>query len=306
MKKILISTSTFGVYDHQPVERLREAGYEVDLNPYKRKLTDEECLACYRDKIGVIAGTEVISRDLLRQADHLKIISRCGTGMDNVDIQAAKDQGIQVVNTPDGPTLAVAELTLGLVLCLLRRVHEMDRELRKGTWQKKMGNLLADKSVGIIGYGKIGQNVGELLGKIGCRIFFYDLKIRECNHGYKFLPFEEILKQSEIICLHVSGNFAGKPLVGKKEIGAMKPGAWLINCSRGGVVDEAALHHALRSNHLAGAAIDVFESEPYNGRLKELSNVILTPHIGSYAKEARIAMEMQAVENLIKGLNNAS
>ena len=303
MKKILISTSTFGEYDNRPVAKLIGARFEVEMNPYNRKLKYDESLLHYRDKVGVIAGTEVISRDLLHNANSLKVISRCGSGIDNVDINAANQLGIKVFNTPHGPTLAVAELTVGLIPGLLRRVVEMDRDLRNGIWKKRMGNLLHEKKIGIIGYGRIGQKVGELLLKLGCSVSFCDPAVQSCPRGCKCLSLQDILTQSDIVCLHVSGNFVGDPLIRRKEIESMKIGSWLVNCSRGGVVDETALYEALRSNRLSGAAVDVFEEEPYDGKLKELPNIVLSPHIGSYAKEARVAMEMQAVENLLEGLS---
>ncbi len=300
--KVLVSTSTFGQYDDGPLKRLAKEGYEVEENPYRRKLSSEECLLHYRDKIGVIAGTEPITEGLLRNTVGLKVISRCGTGIDNVDIDAAKRLGIKVFNTPYGPTLAVAELTIGLIIGLLRRVAEMDADLRKGVWEKKMGHLLHGKKIGIVGYGKIGQKVGELLIPLGCQVCFTDVVVRSCPLGCRCVTLREVLKGCDIVSLHVSGQYKDSYLIGKEEIASMKKGAWLVNCARGGVVHEDALYEALEKKYLAGAAIDVFENEPYSGRLKTLSNVILTPHIGSYAKEARVAMEMQAVENLLKGL----
>lgn len=301
-KRIFISTSTFGEYDDRPLARLKEAGLEVELNPYRRKLNGDECLKHYQDEIGVIAGTEPITKEVLDGAKGLRVISRCGTGLDNIDMDAARRLGIHIFNTPDGPTLAVAELTIGLIIDLLRRVSEMDRDLRHGKWKKKMGNLLSGKKAGIIGYGKIGKKVGELLMKLDCTVSFHDKMLTSHPTVCNSLPLEELLKCSDIICLHVSGNYKGNPLIGNKEIETMKKGAWIVNCSRGGVIDEDSLYQALETGHLAGAALDVFEEEPYSGRLIELPNVILTPHIGSYAKEARVAMETEAVENLLKGL----
>lgn len=304
MMKVLVSTSTFGQYDDSPLKRLAEKGCEVEENHYRRKFSSEECILHYRGKIGVIAGTESITESLIQNNPGLKVISRCGTGIDNIDLEAAKKFGIKVYNTPYGPTLAVAELTIGLIISLLRRVVEMDRELRKGFWDKKMGALLNGKKVGIVGYGKIGQKVGQLLMALGCQVTFTDVVVESCPMGCRCVTLEEILRDSDIVSLHVSGSFKGNYLIGKHEIQRMKRGAWLVNCARGGVVDEEALYDALMDNHLEGAAIDVFEKEPYEGKLTGLHNVILSPHIGSYAREARIAMEMQAVENLLTGLTN--
>jgi D-3-phosphoglycerate dehydrogenase len=253
--------------------------------------------------VGVIAGTESLDRSVLENLPCLRIISRCGAGIENIDLAAAGEMNIKVVNTPFGPTLAVAELTVGLILDLLRKTTFMDREMRGGIWKKHMGNLLRGKRVGIIGFGRIGQKTGELLGTFGCAIGYYDNITIEGWKDLKIkrMEMDELLRESDIVTIHVSGKYE-KPLLGAKEIEMMKKGTWLVNVARGGVVDEEALLNALRNGRLAGAALDVFEKEPYNGPLKKLENIILTPHIGSYAKEARVEMEMQAAKNLIEGL----
>lgn len=302
MNKVLVSTSSFGKHDSAPLDKLKTAGLDVELNPYGRKLTLEETIALYQDKIGVIAGTEPITDEVISQAKGLRVISRCGTGMDNVDFEAAKKHGIIVVNTPDGPTLAVVELTVGFILALLRKICEMDRDIRCGVWKKKMGNLLAGKDVGIIGYGRIGQSVGKVLMAMGCRVRFADTVVKSCPLGCECVPFEEIFSRCDIICLHVSGDYTESPLIGKNEISKMKKGALIVNCARGGAIDEEALYEALKNGGLGGVALDVFAEEPYRGKLGNLPNTILTPHIGSYAMEARIAMELQSVDNLIENL----
>jgi D-3-phosphoglycerate dehydrogenase len=228
------------------------------------------------------------------------VISRCGTGLDNVDLEAAKQLGIKVLNTPDAPTMAVAELTLGLMLGLLRHLPRADREIRAGNWQKRMGNLLQGKKVGIIGFGRIGQKVGELVQALGAQAVYCDPAVNK--DGYKKISLEELLSQSDIVTLHLSGGGKGAPLLSDKELNRIKQGSWLVNCARGGVVDEAALTKALQEGRLAGAALDVFTQEPYTGPLAKLDNVILTPHIGSYAVESRVEMEVESVKNLIKGL----
>jgi D-3-phosphoglycerate dehydrogenase len=297
---IFISTSSFGEYDALPLKLLNDAGINVQVNPYKRQLTKDECLNHYKDIDGLIAGTEPLTAEVLKSAGYLKVISRCGTGLDNVDLEAAKQLGIKVLNTPDAPTMAVAELTLGLMLGLLRHLPRADREIRAGNWQKRMGNLLQGKKVGIIGFGRIGQKVGELVQALGAQAVYCDPAVNK--DGYKKISLEELLSQSDIVTLHLSGGGKGAPLLSDKELNRIKQGSWLVNCARGGVVDEAALTKALQEGRLAGAALDVFTQEPYTGPLAKLDNVILTPHIGSYAVESRVEMEVESVKNLIKGL----
>jgi D-3-phosphoglycerate dehydrogenase len=207
-----------------------------------------------------------------------------------------------VYNTPGGPTLAVAELTVGLVLNLLRRVGEMDAAVRRGQWEKLMGNLLCGKRVGVIGFGRIGQKVAELLSAFGVELAYCDLEEKSCAVRCSPKGLGDLLGWADIVTLHVSPPASCSPVIGEREIGAMKKGAWLVNVSRGGLVDEGALYRALSGGRLAGAALDVFGEEPYRGPLKELKNVILTPHVGSYALEARTRMEEEAVDNLLMGL----
>jgi D-3-phosphoglycerate dehydrogenase len=299
MEKITITTTSFGEYYKEPLNLLRENGFEIILNPHGRKLNKKEVVELCKDAVGIIAGTETIDAEVLKELINLKAISRCGAGLDNIDLGAAKRLGIKVFNTPDAPTLAVAELTVGLILNLLRKVNQMDKTIRNGKWEKLMGNLLSDKKVGIIGFGRIGKKVAELLKPFECEIRYYDIKeFRDLGiEGLRDL--DELLKTSDIISIHVSSK---EQIMGENEIKMMKKGAWLVNTSRGGVIDENALYKALKEGHLSGAALDVFEEESYSGPLKELDNVILTPHIGSYALESRIEMEKQAVENLLKGL----
>ena len=166
-----------------------------------------------------------------------------------------------------------------------------------------MGNLLAGKAVGIVGFGRIGRKVAEMLRQFGVQVCYHDLLPVEGPRGCLPLELNDLLARADIVTLHVSGGAGPGALIGKEEIAHMKEGSWLVNVSRGGVVDETALLHALMSGHLHGAALDVFAREPYDGPLKDVENVILTPHVGSYAVEGRVAMEVQAAENLIAGLS---
>ncbi len=299
MPKIAITTTTFGEYDDSPIELCRKKGFEVALNPHGRKIKAEELMELAKDAVGLVAGTEPITEEALLKLRSLKVISRCGAGLDNVDLKAAGKLGIKVFNTPDAPTLAVAELTIGLILGLLRKISRMDSDIRKNKWEKLMGNLISGKKVGLIGFGRIGRRVAGLLKPFSCEVAYADPFVEDGLDGFKRLKMQELLSWADIISVHVS---VSNTIIGEKEISLMKKGGWLINVSRGGVVDEGALYKALKAKHLSGAALDVFEKEPYDGALKELDNAILTPHIGSYAVEARVEMEIQAVKNLLKGI----
>lgn len=297
-RRILITTSTFAEFDRSPLDLLERRGFSYILNPYKRKLTIAETIKLGKKAVGIIAGTECLNDDVLQQLPELKVISRCGSGMDNVDLESAKKRGIKVYNTPIAPVTAVAELTVGIILNLLRKVNQLDYIVRHDYWQKKMGNLLYGKKVGIIGFGRIGKKVAELLKPFNCKIAYSDPYVQDGLTGMKALSLRELLSWADIVSVHISGR--GK-ILGEKEIRLMKEGAWLINASRGGAIDEKALYHALEQGRLSGSALDVFEEEPYTGILRKLNNVILTPHIGSYTEETRVKMERRAVENLLIG-----
>lgn len=302
MMKVTVNTASFSAQDTRPIEILRVKGIEPVMNPYKRLMTAQEVVYFCSDADAIIAGTEPLTADVLAKLFRLKVISRCGAGMNNVDLKAAQSRGIKVFNTPDGPTEAVAELTLGLMLTMLRRTHEMDRKLRIGVWEKKMGNLLSGKTVGIVGFGRIGQKIAQLLIPFNVQIVYTDIKEIKNLVNAERLELQQLLTRADIVCVHAAA-ISVLPLIGVNEIVRMKRGSWLMNLARGGLVDEESLAAALRDGHLSGAVLDVFNKEPYSGPLALIDKVILTPHIGSYAVEARVLMEIESVENLLKGLS---
>jgi len=302
MKKVFISTTSFGEFDSKPLELLKNAGLDVQLNPQKRKLKEDELIEYLGDVDYLVAGTESLNKEVLTSAKNLEIISRCGVGVDSVDLDTAKQQNIKVFNTPFGPTQAVAEITIGIILNLVRQIGLSDREMRNGVWKKRMGNLLHKKKVGIVGFGRIGQRVAELLEAFNVEVGYCDPEAIKTKEIYKAMKKTELLSWADIVTIHCAWCTKGETLMGKEDLALMKPTSFLINMSRGGVVNEKALEEALLNKSIAGAALDVFEQEPYDGPFKNMDNVILTPHIGSYAKEARVQMEIDCVQNLLQGI----
>lgn len=297
--KVLIGPSSFGELDRAPLDRLIEVGCEVIDNPFKRKLAKEELTKLLEGGVtGLIAGLEPLDREVL-QKSRLKVISRCGSGLSNVDLAAASELGIEVCTTPSGPTAAVAELTLGAMLSLLRMVPQMDRDLHEGKWTKKIGLQLEGKTIVIIGFGRIGRHLASLLTPFKTRMLAVDPHLSEPVAGVPLVSLEEALPQADVLTLHCSGETC---LLGKKEFALLKPGAFVMNAARGGLIDEAALLNGLEQKTIAGAWLDTFEMEPYSGPLTRYPQVILTPHIGSYTSECRRRMEFEAVENLIATL----
>ena len=298
--KVAITTSSFARHSDAPLELLRQRGISYVLNETGRALTEDEAIVMLQGCIGVAAGTEKLNRRVLDACPDLQVIARCGVGMDSVDIAAANEKGIAVRNTPDGPTQAVAELTLAYALNLLRCVTHMDRELRAGVWKKRMGFLLEGKKVGIVGFGRIGRAVARLFAAFGAQIAFADPGVDDSV--YQKMDLDALCAWAQLVSLHCSAPQDGKLLMNAARLERMRPGSWLINAARGGLVDEEALFRLLRAGRLAGAALDTFAREPYAGPLVHLENVILTPHIGSYAQESRIRQEVETVKNLLEEL----
>ena len=303
--KVAITTASFAKHSEEALRLLMEGGFEIIQNPYGRVLTEDETIELLQGCVAVAAGTEPLTARVMDALPELRVISRCGVGMDSVDMEAATLRGIRVRNTPAAPTRAVAELTLGYALDLMRHVSLMDREIRNGVWKKRMGSLLQGKKLGIIGFGRIGRAVAEVFGFMGCRLSFHDPFIVGDQGLVKRRELDSLLSWADIVTLHCSGPTDGSQVLDAARIGLMQEGACLINVARGGLLDEDALAVALRSGRLSGAALDVFAKEPYTGPLTGLPNVILTPHIGSYAKEARVQMEIDTVRNLLETLGQA-
>ncbi|MDR1945659.1 MAG: phosphoglycerate dehydrogenase [Desulfovibrio sp.] len=305
--KVAVTTSTFAEYGDEPLRLLRAGKAEIVRNPHGRTLTEAEAADILRDCAGVVAGTESLTGGVMDAAPGLKVISRCGSGLDNVDLQAALARGIQVRNTPLAPVAAVAELTLALALDLSRNITFMDREVRSGIWKKRMGRLLAGKRTGIFGFGRIGRRVAALFTLMGCETAFYDPGVPGDEHS-KRMEADALLAWADIVTLHCPPQADGRPVLDAARLKLMKKGALLINAARGGLADETALAEALKSGRLAGAALDVFAREPYppSGPLASLPGLILTPHIGAYAAESRTAMEVESVRNLLSVLNEKS
>lgn len=296
MKNILITTEEFMINNFP-------GDFKILKNPHRRKLAEEEAddLIQRHKPIGMIAGIEPLTRKIMEHAPFLKVISRCGIGLDSVDLKAASELGIKVMNTPDAPTPAVAELAIALMLAVLRKICLMDGKIRGGEWPRPMGSLLAGKTVGVIGCGRIGSYVAKLAHAFGCKVIGHTHHPE--NHAFCALcGLDVLLRESDIITLHIPYKLENHHLISREKIFAMKKGAVLINTARGGLIDEEALYDALIKEHLSGAALDCFENEPYSGPLAKLANVVLTPHVGSNAKEARLVMEQQALENLVRGL----
>jgi D-3-phosphoglycerate dehydrogenase / 2-oxoglutarate reductase len=302
MPKILFTTSSFDLNNFEEYDLMESLRFEIVLNPFKKRLTENQIVGLLDEEVvGIVAGLEPLNDKVLRGAKGLKVISRCGIGLDNVDLNTASELGISVFNTPDAPTRAVAELTISHILSLSRRIVEADRLVRSGSWQPLMGSLIYKQTIGIIGYGRIGKMVASLLLNFGVKIIVHDkFYVQEGN--VQSVSLEELLKESDIVSLHLPYSSENHHFINSNNLKWMKQGSLLINIARGGLVDEKALLSEIENGRIGGAAFDCFEIEPYIGPLKNCPTVQISAHMGSYAKESRSMQEAEACVELMKGL----
>ena len=285
MAKVLIC-------DHVEVEKLALGpGVVVD---YKPTITKEELLAAAGEYDAFIVRSRTkIDRAVLDRATRLRLVARPGTGLDNIDVEYAKSKGVMVVNSPESLVEAVAEHVVLLMLALSRKLVVADVGTRAGKWEKNalMGKELKGKVLGIVGLGRIGKRIAEVAKTLGMSVMFYDvISIPPdvvSSLGAKVVGLDELFRGSDYITLHVPMTPDTAHMIGAQRLGQMKKTAFLINTSRGGVIDEAALAASLQSGAIAGAALDVFEKEPPAGPVLTAPNTILTPHIGGQTEEAQ-------------------
>jgi D-3-phosphoglycerate dehydrogenase len=304
LPKVLITTIPFGDKNRLPLDLLENAGIEYLINPFNKKITEEQLADIITDFDSIIAGTEPITENVMSRASNLKFISRVGIGLDSVDLLASQKRGVKVSYTPDAPSLAVAELTLGLMLSLLRSIHISNFQMHQGNWHRFFGRRLEKVTVGIIGVGRIGSGVLKRLKAFGTsKIMVNDiLPNRELDHDYNldWTTKEKIYKEADIISLHIPLTQITKKLILKDHLLSMKSDAIIINTSRGGIINEHDLYEVMESGHLSGAAIDVFEQEPYDGQLRKIERCLLTAHMGSMSVDCRTRMEIEATEETVR------
>jgi len=307
-KRVLITTVPFGEVDPRPIELLDAAGIAYSINPLGRRLKEHELAAMIGGYTAVIAGTEPVTERVMNAGERLRLIARVGIGLDNVDLAAARTRGIAVTYTPDAPSPAVAELTLGLMINLLRGVSVADRDVRRRVWQRIMGRRLSECVVGVIGCGRVGKRVIRHLrgGFPGVRILANDIApdLQSADlAAVEWSTKARIYQQADVITLHLPLTPSTTRLIGAAQLARMKSDVVLVNTSRGNMIVEADLAEALRRRSIGGAAIDVFGCEPYQGELSELENCLLTTLMGSMARDCRSRMELEATQEVIRFFN---
>ena len=297
--------------DERGVKILRDAGLEVDYRP---KITPEEVVSAVEGFDAVIVRSRTkVKADVIQRAAKLKVIGRAGVGLDNIDVDAAKQRGIAVYNSPESLTNAVAELALGLMIAAARGVGTGYCNLKNGVWVKEslMGTELSGKTVGIVGFGRIGRRLAELLKPFNVKVLAYDILPPDETVldalSAKLVELDELLVASDFISLHLPGGPSMRGFIGADRLSKMKKTSFIVNTSRGEVLDENALVNALKSGSIRGAALDVFAMEPpTNKELLSLDNIVFTPHIGGQTLEAQASATTIIAQKIVDHLSKSA
>lgn len=299
---IFVTLSSFAEHDPGPLQLLQASGLPFTVNPSGKRITAAQLIEQGATATTLIAGVERYDAATLEKLPALRCISRCGVGVDAIDLTAVRARGIAVLNTPTIPTQAVAELTLAMMLSVSRNLRPQANLMSERQWVRLESHLIAGRSVGLIGLGRIGRRVVELLAPFGARMAACDPFAEPAwayAHGVRLVSLDELLRDSDIVSIHAAASGELPLRLGENELAMMKRGSVLINVARGAMLDEAALFAALTSGHLAGAGLDVFGEEPYAGPLCDLDTVVLTPHSATLPLETRVAMETECVRKAL-------
>jgi len=290
------------------VEMLKANKYEVDV---RTGLKEDELVKIVKDYDVVLVRSATKVTKKIIDASKLKVIGRAGIGVDNIDVDAATARGILVMNAPSGNVVSTAELTVGLMFSLARKIAHADASMKKGEWKRKelKGAQVQGKTLGIIGLGRVGAEVAKRASALGMTVIAYDPLVSPevgVRLHVRLVPLARLLRESDFITLHTPLTAQTKDIIGRDELAVMKKGAMLVNCARGGVVNEDALFEALSEKRIAGAALDVFSSEPPTGsKLLTLENIILTPHLGATTAEAQEEVGSEIAEQVIAYLEDS-
>lgn len=298
---VVSSSPSFGRYSDEPLDLLRDSGCRVTLLPRD----DRPVLAAgLRTADAWIAGFEPVNADTLADAAGVRVVAKCGAGMDNFDLPYLAGRGIAAVNVPGGNSDAVAEYTIGQLLALTRGIAANDRSIRGGHWGPNVGTGLSGRTIGIVGFGRIGQRVAALATAFGMAVLVADPAVHADAvraHGAEPRELPDLFGDADAISLHVPLVDATRNLVGEPELALMRSHAVLLNCSRGGVVDEVALVDALTSGRIAGAALDVFAQEPLpvDSPLRTAPNLLLSSHTAGYSDTALANVTLECARNVL-------
>ena len=307
MKILVTPTSLMPNVDTPVMKKLRSFSQDLIFNPTAKPLVEHDLIALLGDCDGCIAGIDHFSANVINSAPKLKVISRYGVGIDNVDMEAARLRNVTVCNTPGANAHAVADLTIALLLCIARKIPMLDKAAKEGEWPRSIGIELYGKTIGILGLGAIGREVARRASGFSMRILAYDPFIDADyadSNGIIAADFNTVTGEADFLCLHMPLTVETRYVISADTMRNMKKGSVIVNTARGGLIDEAAAYELLKSGHLGGLGLDVFEQEPpQQSPLFELKNVVITPHTAGHTKEAIAAMTEISIQNLIDVLS---
>lgn len=309
MKKVLVTPRSVTKNGHPSLARLQNAGYEVVFSTPGIQPSEEELINTLPRCVGYLAGVEKISSKVLDAAKDLKVISRNGVGIDNIDLEAAKKLGITICKTGGANARGVAELTISLILAITRSIPFSDEKLKEGKWERRKGIEIKGKTLGLIGCGRIGKEVACLALGMGMNVVAYDPYVNNFftpSDKFSYVDLGELLTHSDIISLHIPAQENGEPLINKSFIGKVKKGTYIINTARGELIDDDTMIEALDQDIVSGFATDVFRNEPpLDTRLLKHDKVISTPHIGGFTTESVDRAIDSAVNNILEELKKS-
>lgn len=301
-RTVYIALGQFAEQDDRPLQILQQSGFTIQRNTLGRRLRREEMAPNLREADAVLAGVEPYDAEILQSLPRLRCISRCGIGTDSIDLKTAERQKVAVLTTPEEVVQPVAEMTVAMLFALARNFPLHADDFRNGRWKKHTGHLLSEWTLGLIGFGRIGQEVERCLRPFHPRVLVTDPAVKEDRIPPTAVhcDLDRLLGESDVVSLHAGRSPEDGPLLGRAELARMKPGSRLINTARGYLVEETALLENLKSGRLSGAALDVFGEEPYSGPLCGLPQVLLTPHVATLTRASRAAMELRSARNVIE------
>ena len=306
--KILVTPTSLKPDSASPaLQKLRSFATALTFNPVGKYLSEDELIPLLADCDGCVAGLDHFTARVFASAPRLKVVSRYGVGVDQVDLAAARERNVAVCNTPGSNSQAAADLTFALLLAVARRLPIIDRKTREGQWPRSVGVELYGKTIGILGLGAVGRAVARRALGFSMRILAFDRSIeKKYTESIGVIPadFNTVIREADFLCLHLPLTDQTRRIISADVMKAMKKGAIIVNTARGSLIDEAAAYELLASGHLGGLGLDVYETEPLRqSPLAGLENVVLTPHTASHTVEATEAMAALSVQNLIDVLS---
>jgi len=304
MTKILITSTSYGQKDKTPLELLQSKGYEIVWNESGKPLAAADLIAKLDGCTGVIAGLDYFTAEVFEKTNGLKIVARYGVGFDRVDLAAAKKKGVIVTNTPTANSDSVADLAVGLMLAAARHIVEGHRQTMDGGWPKLFGVSLSQKTVGLVGLGRIGARVAQRVKGFDCRTLVYDPFVDEATASqygcHKVDTLETLLAESDFVSLHSPASPQTNQMINRQTLSLMKPTAILVNTARGELINEADLFDALKNNVIGGAGLDAHVAEPPQvENYQNVPHLVITPHMGAYTTEALYNMAMDSTNDLV-------